>query len=191
MEELPIYILAGGRSSRFGSDKARATVDELPMLTHVTRCLEPAATTITVVADEPDKYTDLGIKTIADIEPGQGPLGGLCTALQCEPQQTWILLVACDLLNLDITWINTLQEAAQEGDGAIAFRSERWEPLFAMYHTRILDQVEDALKAKQRTMWRFLDSIAARVVPLPENFHQLVVVNTPDELERYHLRPNP
>ena len=81
MTRLPIYILAGGRSSRFGSDKARAVLDGEPLIKRVARMAMPIAESTTIVADRTGKYDDLGLRSIADDPPHLGPLGGLAAAL--------------------------------------------------------------------------------------------------------------
>ena len=54
-ELVPAYILSGGRSSRFGSDKARALAAGKPLILHAADTVAPVAASITVVADRPDK----------------------------------------------------------------------------------------------------------------------------------------
>ena len=66
MEKVPVYILAGGKSSRFGQDKARVQLHGQPLLLHTARMVQAFASSITVVANAVDKYADLGLRTIAD-----------------------------------------------------------------------------------------------------------------------------
>ena len=98
---MPVYILAGGRSSRFGSDKARALLDGEPLVARLARQIEPVARRVTVVAEAADTYADLGLRTIADRRPGLGPLAGLEAALldaTNPPKSTadWLILLSCD-----------------------------------------------------------------------------------------------
>ena len=67
MDTLPVYILAGGKSSRLGRDKAMVEIGGEPLLVRVIRSLEPVAASVTVVADRLGKYRNLGIETIADL----------------------------------------------------------------------------------------------------------------------------
>lgn len=123
--KLPVYFLAGGKSRRFGSDKARAVLAGLPLITRLVEMLSSRATYITVIADAADKYADLGYKTLADIQPGLGPLGGIQTALaDYRLQQSnhntndysigngWLLVVSCDWVEIRAGWIETLLKAA-------------------------------------------------------------------------------
>src|SRR4051794_14706591 len=80
MNTFPAYILAGGQSQRFGSDKARAPLDGKPLIVHVAESLKPIASSVTVVAKDFGEYDDLGLVSIGDLQPGLGPMGGLLTA---------------------------------------------------------------------------------------------------------------
>jgi molybdopterin-guanine dinucleotide biosynthesis protein A len=76
------YILAGGKSRRFGSDKALAMVEGRPLIARLADRVRPHVARVTVVAERVDKYAHLGLRTIGDVVAGLGPLGGLRTALE-------------------------------------------------------------------------------------------------------------
>ena len=63
--QVPAYILAGGRSVRFGSDKARALVEGEPLIRRVADGLAQVTGSITAVAQQADAYADLGVKHVA------------------------------------------------------------------------------------------------------------------------------
>ena len=142
---VPIYILSGGKSSRFGSDKARAALHGEPLLARIVRVLKPSAARFTVVADTPNKYADLGLRTIADIRPGLGPMGGLLSALKDLSASDWLLLVSCDMVALDCAWIGALESARTSDARTVAFKGERIEPLFALYHSDLIEDIERAI----------------------------------------------
>ena len=180
---LPLYIVAGGRSVRFGSDKARAELQGVPLLIHTARALAPSASSVTVVADRADKYADLGLRTIADRAPGLGPLGGLQAALEDLPAgDDWLLLGSCDLLGLRPRWVEALREAAADPHGVVAFHDQRWEPMPALYHRRVLPAVEAAITAGELTLWRLIEGCDPVALPLPAGWEAVVQVNTRDDL---------
>ncbi len=184
--KVPVFILAGGKSSRFGSDKARALVGGKPLISSLAERLRPYATSLTVVADVAKKYADLGLETIADTLPGLGPIGGLHAALQnlqkAGAKEKWFLLLSCDAVGFDPTWIAELLAQRTRDLRAVAFKSERWEPLIALYHQSIRADVDKAISADDRSMWKLLESVSARAVPLPEHWTGAVQVNTQQEL---------
>lgn len=184
MIPLPVYILAGGKSSRFGSDKARALVDGMPLIARIAAGAHPFASRITIVADRIDKYADLGLRTIPDVEPGQGPLGGLATALDDLPAgDNWLLLLSCDLLTVQIAWIEALATIAHPP--AAAFRGQFWEPLLAVYHRSIRPAVARQMAAGNRAMQRLLDETAATALPLPIDWPAILQANTPADLRQF------
>ena len=184
---LPLYILAGGRSSRFGSDKARAVIQGQPLIRRVAGTLVPFATRITVVADVPGKYADLGLATIADATPHQGPMGGLATALaDCEVASgsSWLLLVACDLVDIRSVWVDRLlahTRGGAAGRNAVVFMGQRWEPLLALYHTSILPEVTQRMTQGDRAMQRLLETLATVAVPLPADWPTIAQINTHED----------
>lgn len=184
MTRPPVYILAGGHSSRFGSDKARALFQDQPLISRVARELRPFAASVTVVADQPDKYQDLDLTTIADTLPGRGPVGGLATALQRTPQPGWALVCCCDALVIRSDWIVKLLEARRSDRSTIAFRGDRWQPFPALYHTSALQTVEHQLHAERLRMQSLLAALNATALPLPGDWPEIWQANTPDQLER-------
>ncbi|MHC4996447.1 MAG: molybdenum cofactor guanylyltransferase, partial [Planctomycetota bacterium] len=137
---IPLYILCGGHSERFGADKARVLYKGAPLIQHVARALDLGGGVI-AVADVPDKYADLGLKTIADAKAHQGPMGGIDAALR-HCQADWFLLAACDQLMVRRDWVDTLVQrvtrgmaSGEAGDGAdaVAYRGKWYEPMPALY----------------------------------------------------------
>jgi molybdopterin-guanine dinucleotide biosynthesis protein A len=181
---VPVYLLAGGQSRRFGSDKARALLHGQPLLQHMKQCVQPLASQIKVVAREAGAYEDLGFTTLPDALPARGPLGGLYTALlDLKEDESWLLLMPCDLLGVQTTWLTALLTARQEGDHAVAFMGEHWEPLCALYHRSALPQVKKHLDHDLRALWRLLDALHARALPLPDAWDaQVIQANTPAAL---------
>ena len=136
---LPVYILAGGRSLRFGSDKARATVDNISLVVRLHNIIAAQMSSrVFVVANAVDAYEDLGLTTLGDPIPNLGPVSGIATALEhlhkltalaCDQDASetkpelsrlvappqWSLIVSCDLLEWHDAWLRRLaQELAKE-----------------------------------------------------------------------------
>lgn len=191
METLPVYILAGGRSSRFGEDKARARLLGEPLIRWAVRPLEGRAGSLTVVASIPDSYSDLGYRTLGDRQRDLGPLGGLATALHDRVAlegDGWLLITSCDFVGARGQWVDRLLQHRAPGATAVAFRGARWEPLFALYHTAALEVVEAALGRGQGAVHKALDAMSAVAVPVPEDWHEAVSVNTVEDLEAFEKR---
>ena len=185
MELVPVYVLAGGRSSRFGSDKARAEVEGVPLIQHVIRALEPVASRVTVVARERGQYDDLGLHTIGDLQPELGPMGGLATALadlHRTPEEPWLMLAPCDLLGLQRRWLHELLTRPRQGHRVVAFRGSRWEPLPALYHREIQPEVESMIAGGQRSIWRLMERCRPLALNPPDSWEAMRKVNRPEDL---------
>lgn len=182
---IPVYILAGGKSSRFGSDKARALVDGQPLIRRIADAVASHASRVTVVADAAGKFADLGLTTIADSVPDRGPMGGLLTALLDHRNRStsdWLLLLSCDLLYMSSVWIDTLLAHRGPGVRAVAFRPDRWQPLLALYHATILPQIEACVTNGSLAMQPLLEAVSCVTAPLPLNWPAILQANTPAEL---------
>ncbi len=153
MNTIPIYILAGGKSSRYGQDKARVLFQGKPLLLHVTGLFGKISNNITVIADKAEKYDDLGVKTISDKIKGQGPLGGLHRAILDCNKNEWLLLSSCDLIGIQTRWLDLLISGIKNNVQAVAFKGDFWEPMPGLYHTASLEVVTRLLTEK-RPIWQ-------------------------------------
>lgn len=176
---IPAYILAGGNSRRFGSDKARAVFQGQPLIRALSDQFIALGFTVTVVGKHDGQYADLGLDTIGDIEPGKGPIGGLRTALT-HRVSGWILLCSCDMLGIDQAWVTALNDRRlhePEADAIVA-RGDIWQPFPAHYHTRLLgcQAMRDA-----RSFQSLLNAASVGVLRL-DGLPPVRQANTPDEL---------
>ena len=177
------FVLAGGRSSRMGRDKALLEIDHSTLVERIAGRVLQAAGNVMLIGP-PERYARLGIPTIADRVEGCGPLGGLLTALTITPAD-WNLLVACDLPDATAELFEELFEAAEssEASALVPATGEALEPLCAVYHRRLQPAAEAAIRDKRFKMQEFVSSIDARVWPAPRPalFHN---VNTPQDWTR-------
>jgi molybdopterin-guanine dinucleotide biosynthesis protein A len=93
-----------------------------------------------VLVGNPQLATLFGYPAIPDLYPGEGPLGGILTALE-HTAADWNLLVACDMPGLSAEFLAGLLDAAvRSGAGALlpSGPGGRLEPLCAVYHRRLL-----------------------------------------------------
>ena len=140
------YVLTGGRSSRFGSDKALYPFRGKAMALWVAEAVLAHVPTVTLVGD-PNLHSSLGIPVIPDQVPGTGPLGGIVAALAHAKCQ-WCLIAACDMPLVGGAPLAALiGKAARSGGKAILPRTPdgRVQPLCAIYSTAARAPLEDAL----------------------------------------------
>jgi len=181
LSPVPVYILAGGQSRRFGSDKARAPHDGVPLIVGVARLLEPVSSRITVVAAREGAYDDLGLRTIGDIVPEKGPLGGLLSAIADCGEDEWLFLAACDWVGIRAEWVSLLLEQRTPEARAVVYKSERYEPLFALYHTSIRETVVGLIEANRLETRNIFKETATVTMPPPEGWSDAVNLNRPPQ----------
>jgi molybdopterin-guanine dinucleotide biosynthesis protein A len=143
------YVLAGGGSTRFGRDKARVEIGGMAMLARMIELLQHVTKQVKIVA-VPGKYAEFGVEIVLDRWPGEGPLGGIITALEdaaksrgaCE----WNLIVSCDMPFLTADWLQFLGERAAKSNAQVLLPHAVGgpEPLCACYRT---DAAEPLLQA--------------------------------------------
>jgi molybdenum cofactor guanylyltransferase len=177
--ELAGYILAGGASSRFGHDKALIEVDSKRMLARAIQLLESVTKNVKVIGSPP-KYASFGAEVVSDRWPGEGPLGGIVTALlasgNSNPQSEWNLILSCDMPFLTADWLGYLAEQARKSSAQAVYPQSAHgpEPLCACYRTdagpalqevfeRGVRKVTDALKQVRTEVldevhWKRFDS---------------------------------
>ncbi|QDV27608.1 molybdenum cofactor guanylyltransferase [Aureliella helgolandensis] len=188
----PAYVLAGGKSSRFGTDKALVAIDGTPQLLRLQQQLLQAGHTVAFVSDRANRYAQLGIESLEDVESEAGPMSGLAAALvdrQAKLGEGWLLLVGCDQFLWQPAWFGELARRGAGNLHVVAFQSESRaapagfaQPVPAVYHTSLLPTVLDCLTRQQRSLRRLLPEIASCSVTTPSNPRQWTF-NTPDELD--------
>ena len=164
-----------------GRDKALLPYRGGPLVESVVRAVELAAGSATLVG-HPRRYRDLGFPVLPDAYPGEGPLGGILTALR-HASPDWNLVVACDMPGLTADFLRALLEAAERTDAralAPAGPSGRPEPLCAVYHRGALPALEAAFSGGARKASAALEAVGAAVLPIQEIAY-FQNVNTPEE----------
>src|SRR3989338_5858790 len=102
-------VLAGGKSSRFGEDKALALLDGVTFLETAVRRLQEIGLRVTVITNRTRDYSGLhlGCDIQTDIIEEKGPLGGLYTACRLFPGHA-VLVVVCDMPSMSVSLLERL-----------------------------------------------------------------------------------
>ena len=136
-------ILAGGHSSRFGSNKAFALWKHHTFIEEVLQTMRSVFDRVVIVSNTPEVYRHLNTEMLQDATPHQGPLGGIEVALrECGS----LFVVACDMPLVKADDIkNILSKRSQKSEAVIASHSGRKEYLLGYYSKNILPLVQDHL----------------------------------------------
>ena len=179
------YVLVGGNSSRMGRNKALLPYHGITLAESVAEVVRAAAGTAALVGGRPHDAPS-GIGFVPDLYPGEGPLGGILSALRSSTAD-WNLMVACDMPDLEANFLRQLLDAA-DSCGAVALvpagPSGRLEPLCAAYHRKALGGLEAAFARGVRKIATALEEVDTVTWPVPE-LSCFQNVNTPEEWAPY------
>jgi molybdopterin-guanine dinucleotide biosynthesis protein A len=178
-------ILAGGRSSRMGRDKATLDVAGMPLFERVLAVLHEFFSAVLIAGDRPDLARPL-VPYHPDIYPGSA-LGGLYTGLLMARTE-WIFVAPCDMPHPDPELIRVLLDRRQGRQVVVPRTGAGLEPLFALYHKDCLEPMRAMLEEGHYRIYDFYDQMSVCYVnedELPPGWEQsLINVNTPEEYSK-------
>jgi molybdenum cofactor guanylyltransferase len=164
---LGALVLCGGASTRFGSDKALATVGGTTLLERTLDVLAQRTNDLVVATGHEARYADVlarfeGLRLALDRAPGLGPLAGLEAGLACFDPGAEVLVVACDLPNLDLESIDALVAERRRDDLDLCLWHDLSgpHPLLGCYRASVLPAVTAALDRGERRLISFHGSTA-------------------------------
>jgi molybdopterin-guanine dinucleotide biosynthesis protein A len=167
------YVLAGGASSRFGRDKALVRFGATSLLLEVVSLAQTCAADVLVVVSD-RKYSNLStdLKSIDDQWPGEGPLGGIITALQhtaaTARSAEWNLILSCDMPFLTAEWLQFLvahaRESDQETQVILPHSAHGPEPLCACYRTSAAEPLKIVFDRGVRKVTQALKQVRTEVL---------------------------
>jgi molybdopterin-guanine dinucleotide biosynthesis protein A len=180
-------IMAGGKSTRMGQDKAWIELDGEPLITRVARVLGEVADEVLVVANDP-RYETLGLKVVRDKFPQGGALGGIATGVGAAAHDT-VLVAACDMpfLSADL-WRLLLGHAGEADDVVIPRVAGEYETMHALYRKSCLPHMARAIAENRLRVISFFDAVSVKAIDEAElravdpTFRAFTNVNTPEEL---------
>ena len=163
------FVQAGGASTRFGSDKALVRLDGKTMLARTTEIVAAVCDSVQIVAPA-GKYPNPPAVVCADRYPGDGPLGGILTALSVISASfagnPWALIVSCDMPFLTGDFLSHLRRRAENSTAQVVVpeSSNGLEPLCAAWHVHALSQVQAAFDAGIRKVTEVIKRLPVEVL---------------------------
>jgi molybdopterin-guanine dinucleotide biosynthesis protein A len=161
--------MAGGGSTRFGFDKARAELNGETMLVRMCKLVREVTESVSVVAPF-GRYAELGERVVDDHWPGEGPLGGIITALMDaharNHQHAWCLIVGCDMPFLTDEWLTYLANRALASSATVVAPQSALglEPLCACWHTGATGKLQYAFEDGVRKVTDAMKRVDTEVV---------------------------
>lgn len=160
-------VLAGGKSTRLGTQKALLKLRDQTFLERAVSALRPFCRQIIVVSAPESALPDVESCTmVEDEEPGLGPLGGLVTGLATSDDE-WHLVLACDLPLVRSQVLGLIVSETAGADAVVPQVAGRLEPLLAAYARACLPAARAALGAGKRAMTALLDQVQVKIIEEP------------------------
>jgi len=157
-------ILAGGMSSRFGSNKAFAEINGTPLIKKVVNAMGAVFGELIIIANSPQDYSFLNIPVHEDMIKGFGPLGGIYTGLQKMPGQ-FGFFVACDMPFLNGNLIRYITDVTNDDLDAVVPRVDwKMEPLHALYSKNCIHAIKELIDAGECMISKFFQAIRVRFI---------------------------
>lgn len=158
------FILAGGKSTRMGADKAFVQFEGRTLLEHALDLVRSVAADVRIVGAR-DKFAPFA-PTVEDIFRDRGPLGGIHAALRASQTELNFML-AVDMPFVSASFLRYLireAEAASDATVVVPRSGGRWQPLCAAYRRPFADDAEKALLAGNNKIGLLFDGVAIRVI---------------------------
>lgn len=184
-------ILAGGASSRMGSNKALLPHKGGRFIESIYRELSEIFPEVILVTNTPEQYQFLPCKKVPDLFKGMGALAGIHAGL-AQSSNPAVFTVACDMPHLDPWLIRHIANRGAGCDLVLPRSANGYEPLHALYREGCLPVMEACLEKGERKIISILPHLRVREIAASEvagfdpSFDSFSNINTPEEY--YELR---
>lgn len=176
-------ILAGGKSSRMGTDKGFLNLKGKPFIKYSIEAVAPLVSEIVIVSNNPG-YDVFKIKRVGDLIKDAGPLAGIYTALK-QTKTNFILILSCDIPLIKTEILEQLIKAWDDESDVVQLVSKgKSMPLIALYHKRCENIFYKLLQNDERKISVALTHCKVRNLLLNADKEIFTSnINTPEELK--------
>lgn len=180
-------ILAGGQASRMGGkDKGLVELNGSPLIQYVINKLSQQDVSITINANRNlDSYQAFA-PVVSDSFPDYpGPLGGIHAGLK-NANTDWVGFVPCDSPQISDDLVERFCSAVREdSDILVAHDGEFKQPVFTLFHKRVLPKLEAFLERGDRKIILLYKECVTEYVDFSDSPNCFVNLNTPEELTQF------
>ena len=176
-------ILAGGKSSRMGTDKGFVSYKNKPFVQRIIEVIRPLVNEIIIISNNPN-YDIFGIKRFNDLVENAGPLAGIQTGLY-ESETENNLVISCDVPLISSEVIEKLIEQISEDVDIIQLQSKGREmPLIAIYKKQCEHIILKELNRGERRVREVLKQCSVKTIILEKELEIFTTnINTPTDLK--------
>jgi molybdopterin-guanine dinucleotide biosynthesis protein A len=194
--DLTAFILAGGKSTRMGSDKAFLSWAEGSLLSHALELVAAVTPNVRIVGAS-EKFSSFGT-VIEDVYRDRGPLGGIHAALSTTPTELNLML-AVDLPLIETRFLQFMIGVAEKTDSVVTVpRADGVsQPLCAIYRQEFAQTAEEALQAGKNKIDPLFAKVKTRIIEEDEftregfSVRMFSNLNTPEDWKAHRTRSIP
>lgn len=178
-------ILAGGKSTRMGTDKGMMFFNGKKLVEYPLDMLRRICNELIISSDNPE-YSVFDARIIQDKVPDKGPVSGLASSL-LESTNEWNLVLGCDMPFLNMELIEMLIYHSGPEMGIVPGHDRFYEPIAALYHRSMGETFAKELHQGNYSLQAILRSANVKFLPVDSllvEFPQLFKnINTAEDLK--------
>jgi molybdenum cofactor guanylyltransferase len=168
-------VLAGGKSSRMGQNKALLEFNNKTVIEGIIEKLKILFDDVIIITNTPELFKFTGLKIYPDIYPGRGPLAGIHSGLfHSNNEKNFI--ISCDLPLISVEAIRYIAGYSSEKQAVFFKKNGHLQYLFGIYKKQLIPLLEESLKNENLRMMDFVKNIDAEIVEA-ENFPEEIFYN--------------
>lgn len=181
-------ILAGGKSTRMGQNKALLTIKNKPVIQWIFEALSPVVDEVIIIANNQEEYEFLDVPIYGDRFLNKGPLAGLDSALY-HSSSNRIIATACDTPFVKTEVFEYLLNASNHTDITVPMFEDKMHPLSAVYQKGIHHFIHNQLKNDDLKVRKVFDQVNTKYERTFANIQKDVLkehffnMNYPEEYE--------
>lgn len=189
--KITIGILAGGKSSRMGEDKALLKYGQETFLEHIVNILKPLGE-IVVAARAGQELSNIdGINLVYDKYTDCGPLAGMANIL-ASSKNSWCFICAVDMPKISVELVSYLEEfCSSDYDCVCLTVAGQAQPLCALYRSSLLPIVEEQLENNSYKLQDILTKVRTKYVDIERSCFDadcVLNVNTPIAYKKLNMQ---
>jgi len=177
-------ILAGGKSSRMGTDKGFIVLNDMLFVEHIIKALQPLVGKIIIVSNN-SNYDKFGFKRVPDLIKNSGPLAGLYSGLfHSETDNN--LVLSCDIPFINTEVLQLLVNNIENDFQIIQFKSQnKTMPLISLYKKECLETCKALLNKGEKRLRQVMNHVHTKTITIDPNLeHYVQNINTIEQLNQ-------
>lgn len=187
---LSAVILAGGKSTRMGTDKALLRLGSATLLERTCSLVAPLFDETLVIAATAEQCSTLQLAGAIVLQDhptvqGRGPLAGIYTGLRHARNEAACFLT-CDMPFVDAVILQHLAQHHDSNADVTCFRGEsrHHEPFPGIFRKRLVDALASKLERNELSLCRYLDHTVTQYLSIPKGCERVFTnTNTPQEYQ--------